>query len=86
MLNAYIAHKHISLLHGLTFYAVLDDLFVLLDTHNAHKNISFLHGLTLYDVLDLPLSLLDKDIGRKDVYFFMNRLSVLIETKVFIVV
>ena len=44
----FINHKEIKYIHELIFYAVLDFLFVLLDTHIAHKDIfSFMNGSSM---------------------------------------
>ena len=41
-------HQAITFLHELTFYAALDFLYGLLDTHIARKDILSVHELTFY--------------------------------------
>ena len=88
--GARVFYQAIAFQHELTFYAYLDVLFVLLDTHIVHKDILFLHELPFYVDLDLLFALLDTHIVHKDIlllheltfYVDLDFLFVLIDTHI----
>ena len=64
MLSAEVTQKYIAFIHELTFYADLDFLLLLLDTH-----ILFLHELIFYVNLDFLFLLVNTHIADKDIFY-----------------